>query len=124
MSFFYRITDGIRVTARPAFSADHSDPARGYFVFTYRIRIENVGDQPAQLLRRHWYIHDPIHGDHEVEGEGVIGEQPLLRPGEVHEYDSYCVLRGPQGHMEGHYQMMRPDGSLFEASIPRFWLRA
>jgi ApaG protein len=124
VNFFYRITEGIRVTARPVFSPEHSVPGRAQYVFIYHIRIENVGDQPAQLLRRHWHIHDPIGGDQEVEGEGVIGEQPELGPGEVHEYQSYCVLRGPSGYMEGHYELVRADGTPFHAAVPRFLLEA
>lgn len=122
MSFFYRLTDGIRVTAQPFYIADQSDPAGQRYVFVYRIRIENVGEQPAQLLWRHWYIHDAAAGDTEVEGEGVVGETPLLEPGGVHEYQSFCVLRGPSGHMQGFYEFQRPDGSRFRADIPRFLL--
>lgn len=124
MTLFYRITDGIRITARPSFSPEHSLPGRAQFVFIYQIRIENVSDSAAQLLRRRWHIHDPLGGDQEVEGEGVVGEQPLLEPGQVHEYESYCVLRGPDGYMEGHYEFRRPDGSRFRARVPRFVLRA
>lgn len=120
---FYRITDGIRVTAAPHFLAGESDPVEPRYVFAYHIRIENVGDAPARLRWRHWYIHDPVAGDTEVQGEGVIGEQPLLAPGSVHEYQSFCVLRGPDGHMEGYYLMERPDGTTFQAAIPRFTLR-
>lgn len=122
MSFFYRISEGIRITVRPTYSVEHSDPRRNYYVFIYQIRIENVGTAPAQLLWRHWYIHDPVAGDQEVEGEGVVGVQPRLEPGEVHEYESYCVLRAPDGHMEGYYEFVRPDGSTFRAEIPRFEL--
>jgi ApaG protein len=123
VSFFYRISEGIRITVRPSYSADHSEPRRSYYVFIYEIRIENVGTEPAQLLWRHWYIHDPVAGDQEVEGEGVVGAQPRLEPGEVHEYESYCVLRSPEGHMEGYYDFVRPDGAAFRAQIPRFELR-
>ena len=124
MSFFYRISAGIRVTVRPTYAVEHSDPARNYYVFIYEIRIENVGREAAQLRWRHWDIHDPVAGDHEVEGEGVVGLQPHLEPGEVHEYESYVVLRSPEGHMEGYYELVRPDGSVFRAEIPRFELRA
>jgi ApaG protein len=120
---FYRITDGIRVTAAPSYLPAHSDPEEPRYVFAYRIRIENVGDAAARLRWRHWYIHDAAAGDSEVQGEGVIGEEPLLEPGAVHEYQSFCVLRGPEGHMEGYYLMERPDGSRFRAAIPRFALQ-
>ena len=120
---FYRITQGIRVTASPVYLERHSDPDEPRYVFAYRIRIENVGDTAAHLRRRHWHIHDPVGGDSEVEGPGVVGVEPLLEPGGVHEYQSFCVLRSPEGHMEGTYEMHRPDGAVFHAHIPRFLLR-
>jgi ApaG protein len=120
VTFFYAITNGIRVTVRPTYSEEHSDPRRAYYVFIYRIRIENVGTEAGQLLWRHWFIHDPSAGDHEVDGEGVVGAQPKLEPGEVHEYESYCVLRAPSGYMEGYYEFVRPDDSTFKVDIPRF----
>jgi ApaG protein len=121
---FHRVTEGIRVTVTPSYLSARSDPRGGRFVFVYRIRIENVGDGTATLRWRHWYIHDPVGGDSEVQGEGVVGEEPTLAPGEVHEYESFCVLQGPEGHMEGYYVMERPDGSSFRAAIPRFVLAA
>ena len=122
-TMFYRITEGIRITVTPAYLDRHSDPGEPRYVFAYRIRIENVGGSAAHLRWRHWYIHDPVGGDQEVAGEGVVGQEPRIEPGGVHEYESFCVLRGPQGHMEGYYIMERPDGSSFRAAIPRFLLR-
>lgn len=119
----YSITEGIRVTATPTYLEAQSDPSEPRYAFAYRIRIENVGDTAARLRWRHWYIHDPAAGDSEVQGEGVVGQEPLLLPGGVHEYQSFCVLRGPEGHMEGYYVMERPDGSTFRAAIARFQLR-
>jgi ApaG protein len=119
---FYRISHGVRVTVRPLFLDDRSSPDDQQFVFAYFVRIENVGDEEVQLLRRRWLIHDSIGEDLEVEGEGIVGEQPLIEPGGVHEYSSFCVLKSPQGHMEGHYLFARPDGSTFAADIPRFVL--
>lgn len=121
--FIHRETHGIRVSAQPFYVADHSEPEEQRYVFAYRMRIENVGAEPAQLVWRHWYIHDPIGGTSEVEGEGVVGEQPLLAPGSVHEYQSFCILEGPEGSMEGFYEFRRPDGSRFNAEIPPFFLR-
>jgi ApaG protein len=120
---YYRITDGIRITVTPVYLDRHSDPGEPRYVFAYRIRIENVGGEAAHLRRRHWYIHDPVAGDQEVAGEGVVGQEPRIEPGGVHEYESFCVLRAPEGHMEGYYEMERPDGSSFRAVIPRFLLR-
>jgi ApaG protein len=117
---FYRMTEGIRITVRPDYAPEHSDVLEPRYVFVYRIRIENTGDHTAQLLWRHWYIHDAAAGTSEVEGEGVVGEQPVLAPGDTHEYESFCVLQGPAGHMEGYYEFSRPDGSKFRADIPRF----
>ena len=120
--FFYRLTEGIRVTVRPEYLAEQSDSARRRFVFAYHVRIENVGTQPAQLLTRRWRIHDSIGEDIDVEGEGVVGEQPLIPPGGVHEYQSFCILKSPDGHMEGEYRFLRADRTTFEAGIPRFVL--
>lgn len=121
--FYYRITEDMRITVLPVFVPEQSDPAEPRFLFVYHIRIENSGDRTAQLLWRHWYIHDEADGDSEVEGEGVIGEQPVLAPGDTHEYESFCVLKGPRGWMEGYYEFRRPDGTEFRAEIPRFELR-
>jgi ApaG protein len=121
-TFFYRETEGIRITVRPVYVPEKSQPAERHYVFAYFVRIENVGKRPAKLLSRRWQIHDSIGQDSEIEGEGVIGEQPLIPPGQVHEYQSFCVLKSPSGHMEGEYRFARPDGSRFEAFIPRFIL--
>jgi ApaG protein len=121
--FLYRITDGIRVTAQPFFIPERSLPEEDRYVFAYRIRIENVGEHAARLVWRHWYIHDPVAGSSEVEGEGVVGETPLIAPGAVHEYQSFCVLEAPEGSMEGYYEFVRSDGTRFRADIPRFLLR-
>jgi ApaG protein len=123
-TFFYRETHGVRVTVRPRFLADQSLPTAGRFVFAYLVRIENVGARAVQLLSRRWLIHDDVGEDLEVAGDGVVGEQPSLPPGTVHEYSSFCVLKSPSGYMEGHYTFVRDDGSRFRAQIPRFTLDA
>lgn len=109
---------------RPAFLPEQSRPGVGQWVFSYDVRIENVGTVAAHLLSRRWQIHDSIGEDLEVEGDGVVGLQPLVPPRGVHEYQSFCVLKTPSGHMEGGYTFERPDGSRFEAVIPRFILDA
>jgi ApaG protein len=124
VALFYRMTHGIRISARPHWLAEQSNPAIERFVFSYHIRIENSGTQAAQLVSRRWLIHDDAAGDSVVEGAGVIGEQPHIPPGEVHEYESFCVLAAPTGYMEGAYQFVRDDGTRFEAAIPRFILEA
>lgn len=121
---FTQLTEGIRITVRPHFAPEHSDPMEPRYVFVYRILIENESDRTAQLQWRHWYIHDVVAGDSEVAGEGVVGEQPVLAPGDWHEYESFCVLRGPLGHMEGWYEFTRPDRTKFRAAVPRFMLNA
>ncbi len=122
--FYYRETLGVRVTVRPRYLPDQSLPEGGRFVFVYFVRIENVGPQQVQLLSRRWLIHDELGEDLEVAGDGVVGRQPTLAPGEVHEYNSFCILKSPRGHMEGHYRFTRADGSDFDAVIPRFDLVA
>jgi ApaG protein len=124
LPFYYRISSGIRITVRPSYLRERSNPMLGQFVFAYHIRIENVGEQAAQLRTRRWLIHDDAVGDTVVEGEGVVGEQPHLLPGQVHEYRSFCVLKAPNGWMEGTYRFVRDDGSSFLAVIPRFQLAA
>ena len=123
-AFFYKISHGMRITVRPLYLPSQSSPARRQYVFAYRVRIENVGDLPAKLLTRRWLIHDSIGEDTEVEGEGVVGEQPTIPPGGVHEYQSFCVLKSPAGYMEGQYRFVRSDETRFEAEIPRFQLEA
>lgn len=117
------LNSGIQVSAHPFYLAEQSDPEDQRFVYAYHVRIENTGPEPAQLMWRHWFIHDAVGGTSEVEGEGVVGEQPTLPPGGVHEYQSFCILQAPEGHMEGFYEFRRPDGSQFQAPIPRFLLR-
>jgi ApaG protein len=122
--FFYKLTNGFRITVRPAFLADQSAPEQRQFVFAYFVRIENVGTRAAQLLSRRWRIHDDADGDTEVVGDGVVGEQPLMVPGGVHEYQSFCVLKGRSGFMEGEYFFAAADGERFACEIPRFTLAA
>ena len=117
-------TEGIRVRVEPVYSLAESDPAEDTFVFTYRIELQNQGPAAARLLFRHWLIHDSAGEDTEVEGEGVVGQQPSLEPGDAHRYRSYCVLRSPVGYMEGYYTFERPDGQRFQVAVPRFALTA
>ena len=117
------VSGRLRIGVEPAYSPTRSRPPHHY-VFAYHVRIENVWDEPVQLFWRHWLIHDPVGGEQEVEGEGVVGASPVLAPGDVHEYRSFCVLEGPFGHMEGFYHFRRRDGSIFRAEIPRFVFRA
>ncbi len=115
-------TQGIKVTVRSEYVPEQSSPRGHRYVFAYTVKIENTGALPAQLKSRHWIITDGDGKIEEVRGPGVVGRQPLLRPGEEFEYTSGCVLTTPRGEMRGTYQMNRPDGSEFDAEIAPFAL--
>ena len=112
----------ITVVPRAAYLADQSDPAGGKFVFAYTITIRNTGNVTAQLVERHWVITDADHKVQEVKGPGVVGEQPVLKPGESFEYTSGASLATSVGTMRGTYRMMAEDGRAFDAPIPTFTL--
>jgi ApaG protein len=112
----------IQVSATPRFLADQSNPENDHYVFAYTISIRNAGAVAAQLVSRHWIITDADEEVQEVRGLGVVGNQPLLQPGEVFEYTSGCALPTPVGTMQGSYQMVAEDGTHFEAEIPEFTL--
>jgi ApaG protein len=113
-------TDGIRVQVQATYRPERSSPAAGRWLFSYAVRIENGGTQTARLLSRHWIITDAHGRLDEVVGDGVVGKQPRLRPGEAFEYTSFCVLGTPHGSMRGSYKMLREDGQSFEAAIAPF----
>lgn len=115
-------TEGIRVTVKPAYWPERSQPESGHYAFMYTVEISNVGPVPAQLKSRHWVITDANGRVEEVRGEGVVGKQPRLGPGERFEYTSWAMLRTPFGAMRGTYAMQRPDGEEFEARIGEFAL--
>jgi ApaG protein len=115
-------TDGIEVSVASEFRPDRSTPAQGRYLFTYTVRIVNLGSSPARLVSRHWIITDARGEREEVRGEGVIGQQPHLAPGQSFQYTSFCVLRTPLGQMLGTYTMSRDDGTRFEAAIAPFAL--
>jgi ApaG protein len=121
---FVATTEDITVTVRPVYLDGQSDMIQKKFVFAYFIRIENNSPDNVQLLRRHWFIHHSSGKVEEVDGEGVVGKQPSLAPGDFHEYNSYCVLETFEGSMEGTYLMRRSNGDTFNVTIPRFILRA
>ena len=116
------LTEGIRVSVRSQYVADQSQPLMKRYVFAYTVRIANEGAEPAQLRTRHWIITDGAGKVEEVKGPGVVGQTPLLRPGEHFEYTSGCVLQTSRGQMHGTYQMHRPDGRIFDATIAPFLL--
>jgi len=124
MQAYVAITDGIEVSVRPVYLDGQSDILARRFVFAYLVRISNHGTEEVQLLRRHWYITDATGRVQEVEGEGVIGVQPVIAPDASHEYNSFTVIESFEGHMRGTYLMERPDGERFRVEIPQFNLRA
>lgn len=116
-----QVTHDIRISAKALYSEEQSDPKVGRYLFSYRIRIENRGARPVQLLRRHWYITDSLFDQREVKGPGVVGETPVLAPGEHFSYTSFCDLRSGFGRMQGSYGMIHTDdGSAFDVAIPPF----
>ena len=116
-----QITDGVRISLKTSYLPEHSSPKQSHFVFAYRITIENCSQNTVQLLRRHWIISDSNGVIKEVEGEGVVGLQPVLEPGDIHEYSSGCNLKTEIGKMEGSYLMERIfDGKKMQVSIPEF----
>jgi ApaG protein len=112
----------IKVDVETRYIEEQSLPEQERYVFAYTITIENCGKVPAQLLRRHWVITDANNRVQEVKGEGVIGEQPHLKPGENFRYTSGTMLETPVGSMQGSYQMIADDGVEFDAEIPPFSL--
>lgn len=117
-------TRGVRVAVRPSYLDDQSDPEEDRFVWSYTVTIENKGVEPVQLLSRYWNIVDGIGRVQEIRGPGVVGAQPVIRPGESFEYTSGCPLETASGSMSGRYQMMSESGESFEAEIPAFLLES
>lgn len=115
-------TRAIRVTVRPQYLPDQSDPGNSQYVWAYQVRIENKGDVAAQLRSRHWKITDGLGRLQEVKGPGVVGKTPRLRPGEMFEYTSGTSLSTPSGFMAGTYQMVSETGENFDIEIPTFSL--
>ena len=114
------LTNGIQIEVESSYVPEHSDP--NSFFFKYRVRIQNSGEKPVQLLSRHWIITDGNGKVEEVRGPGVVGEQPHLAPGQSFEYTSGCPLGTPYGTMRGSYQCVAADGATFDVTIPEFVL--
>ena len=117
-------TKRIRVSVRPAYLHDQSDPEDDRYVWSYTVTIENRGKEPVQLLSRYWNIIDGQGRVQEVRGAGVVGAQPVIAPGESFQYTSGCPLETASGTMSGRYQMMSASGESFEAEIPAFLLES
>jgi len=116
------LQNNIKVDVETRYIEEQSNPEQNYFVFAYTITIQNQGRQSAQLLTRHWIITDSNHKVQEVRGDGVVGEQPILKPGEQFVYTSGTMLETSVGTMKGSYQMESGDGSKFDATIDEFVL--
>jgi ApaG protein len=119
------ITQGVRVTVETEYQPAYSSPSQYHYVFTYRITIDNQSEFTLQLIRRHWHIFDAGFPKREVEGEGVVGQQPVLEPGQSHHYVSGCNLKSGIGKMVGTYRMERVmDGAAMDVNIPEFTMIA
>lgn len=116
------ITNGIRITVSTRYLEHKSEPQQNKYFFAYEIMISNEGETQAKLVSRHWIIQDALNSVDEVQGEGVVGETPVLDPGNSFTYTSYCPLRTEWGIMKGTYSMVRPNGEEFEAVIAPFAL--
>lgn len=116
------VTESIRVDVTPRYLTEHSQPQLNKYIFAYRVRISNEGDRWVKLMTRYWNIVDADGERHEVSGEGVVGQQPELKPGESFEYSSHCPLETPWGTMEGTYTFVRDDGASLPVQIGRFFL--
>jgi ApaG protein len=115
-------TRGIEISVQSFYLDEHSVPEAARFVFAYRVQLHNHSSDTVQLISRHWIVTDSTGEVTEVQGEGVVGEQPTLAPGESYEYTSGSHLKSPMGTMHGTYQMRLPEGETFEAQIPCFTL--
>jgi ApaG protein len=113
-------TGSLVVRVAVSYLPEQSAPAAGRWFWSYHVRIENDGDRPVQLLSRHWIIRDGVGTLHEVRGEGVVGEMPLIMPGASFDYVSGCPLATDSGAMEGSYRMIDEDGKSFDIAIPNF----
>jgi ApaG protein len=123
MSSSEAVTRGIRVQVAARYSPDHSHPSSSRWFFLYTVTIANQGDETVQLVSRHWIITDAAGQVEEVRGPGVVGQQPVLEPGQSFEYTSGCPLSSPYGAMRGTYQMVSASGARFDAEIAEFELR-
>ncbi len=122
MASYTDITRGIRVSVQPTYLDDQSDPDTGRFVWAYHVTIENTGSETVQLTQRYWQITDAFGQVQEVRGPGVVGEQPVLRPGEQFQYTSGTPLAAPSGIMVGRYSMRTDRGEPFDVRVPAFSL--
>ncbi len=122
LTLFQETTSDITVSVRPEYMDDQSDPGQGHYAWTYHVRIENNGERIVQLLSRHWKIADSIGHCQEIIGDGIVGHQPTLGPGDSFEYSSGTPLAAPSGFMSGTFNMISEDGLRFNITVPAFAL--
>lgn len=121
--YYVATTQNIQVEVVPAYVPERSDPENNQYFYSYKIRITNLGDVSCKVIHRHWKIKDGNGKVYEVQGSGVIGEQPMLAPGENYEYTSFCPLHSQYGNMRGKYQMIDQFGNRFWIEVPVFFFR-
>jgi ApaG protein len=125
LPIYLEVSYDISVQVKPVYLEGESSPETHKHVYAYFIKIQNMGSQSVRLLRRYWQIMDSGGDTHEIDGEGVIGIQPKIKPNGKYEYNSFCVLNSYHGSMQGYYTMKRlQDGSLIEVDIPKFALHS
>ncbi len=125
MNMVTEVTEGVRVSVEVEYQPDYSSPGQYHYVFTYRVTIENNSPRTIQLLRRRWHIIDAGYPMRLVEGDGVVGQQPVIEPGQMHQYVSGCNLKSGMGCMYGSYEVERlVDGLVLQVTIPRFQMIA
>ena len=119
---FEATTENIKIEVLPTYFQEESDPEQSLYCFRYKVKITNLSSVSVQLMHRHWVIIDGAGQTEEVKGPGVIGQQPVIDPGMMFEYESFCPLTTPTGSMHGSYQMVRPNGDKVDVQIPQFML--
>jgi ApaG protein len=119
---FEAVTHDIHISVQPEYIPEQSNPSSSYFFFSYSVRIHNSSRRTVQLISRHWVIKDAFGKVEEVTGSGVIGVQPVLKPGQTFNYSSFCPLGTPTGYMKGAYTMVDADGEQLVVQIPQFTL--
>ncbi|HVO99867.1 MAG TPA: Co2+/Mg2+ efflux protein ApaG [Bryobacteraceae bacterium] len=118
------ITNSIRVEVMSRYSSENSKPQQGMWVFQYTVRITNLSQDAVQLLSRHWIVTDALDRVEEIQGGGVVGQMPVIAPGQSFQYSSWCPLKTPSGNMRGTYEIVGPGGTLFDIEIAPFALRS
>jgi ApaG protein len=124
MHTYTETTHNVQIDVTPTYLGEQGSPQETQYVFSYRVTITNNGDSAVQLLSRHWIITDGDGKVEEVKGPGVIGEQPIIPPGESHTYESFCPLSTPTGNMRGSYQMKSDSENFIDVKTPLFFLRS